>query len=77
MSTRPSEISWDDKQAGAQILLAKIDGSHQFVSAAQEFCDWVVLQAPRTPLNLVFISPWGSLRHASNVVFGWFVFSIN
>ncbi|XP_037042777.1 endoglucanase E-4-like [Bradysia coprophila] len=70
MSTRPLEISWDDKQAAGQILLAKIDGSHQFVSAAQAFCDWVVLQAPRTPRNLVFISPWGSLRHASNVAFG-------
>lgn len=70
MGSRPSEISWDDKQAAAQILLAKIDGSQQFVNAAQAFCNWVVLQAPRTPLNLVFLSPWGSLRHASNVAFG-------
>ncbi len=70
LSSRPSEISWDDKQAAGQILLAKIDGSHQFVSAAQAFCDWVILQAPRTPQNLVFLSPWGSLRHASNVAFG-------
>jgi len=70
MSSRPSEISWDNKQALTQILLSNIDGAHQFVSAAQAFCDWVVLQAPRTPLNLVFMSPWGSLRHASNVVFG-------
>lgn len=59
LSSRPSEISWDNKQALAQILLARIDGSHQFVSAALAFCDWVVLQAPRTPLGLVFLSPWG------------------
>lgn len=70
LSGRPLEISWDDKRGAAQILLAKIDGAHQFTSAAQSFCDWVVLQAPRTPRNLVFISPWGSLRHASNVAFG-------
>lgn len=55
MASRPSEISWDNKQAGAQILLARIDGSAQFVNAAQAFCNWVVLDAPRTPLNLVFL----------------------
>jgi len=68
LSSRPSEFSWDTKQAAVQVLLAR-HGSHQFVSAAQEFCDWVVLQAPRTPLGLVWLSQWGSLRHSSNVAF--------
>ncbi len=69
LSGRPSEASWDWKQAHAQILLAKIDGSTQYVNAAQAFCDWVVNTAPRTPKGLVFISQWGSLRHASNVAY--------
>lgn len=69
MNSRPSEFSWDNKQAGAQILLASIDGSAHFRTAAQNFCDWVVYNAPRTPRGLVFLSPWGSLRHAGNVAF--------
>lgn len=69
MSSRPSEISWDNKQAMAQILLTYVDGGAQYRTAAQAFCDWVVNGAPRTPQRLVFLSPWGSLRHASNVAF--------
>jgi endoglucanase len=68
LGTRPSEASWDLKQAQAQILLAKIDGSPQFVNAARAFCDWVVYEVPRTPRGLAFISVWGSLRHVSNAV---------
>ncbi|XP_037040724.1 endoglucanase E-4-like [Bradysia coprophila] len=66
---RPSEASWDWKQAHAQILLAKIDGSAQYVNAARSFCDWAVHTVPRTPKGLAFISEWGSLRHASNVAY--------
>jgi len=69
LGTRPSEASWDLKQAQAQILLAKIDGSAQFVNAARAFCDWVVNDVPRTPRGLAFISMWGSLRHTSNAAY--------
>lgn len=69
LSGRPAEASWDDKAAQAQVLLAKVDGSQKYVDAARSFCDWVVDQAPKTPKGLVFISEWGSLRHASNVAF--------
>lgn len=55
--------------AQAQVLLAKIDGSDQYLNAARAFCDWFVYDAPRTPKGLVFISLWGSLRHISNVVY--------
>jgi hypothetical protein len=69
MSGRPSEASWDSKQAFLQVLLAKIDGGSQYVNSAKTFCDWIVNQAPKTPKGLVWLSEWGSLRHASNVVF--------
>jgi len=69
MNGRPSEASWDSKQAQVQALLAKIDGGTQYTNAAKNFCDWVVNQAPKTPKGLVWLSQWGSLRHASNVVF--------
>lgn len=69
LSSRPGEASWDWKQAHVQVLLAKIDGSSTYVNAAKSFCDWVVYSAPKTPKGLVFLSQWGSLRHASNAVF--------
>jgi len=88
MGSRPSEASWDWKQAHVQALLAKIDGGNQYTTAARNFCDWVTFyrisslrpnvivldvkvinSAPKTPKGLVFLSEWGSLRHAANAVF--------
>jgi len=69
LSGRPREISWDNKLASAQVLLAKVDGSTKYVTAAQSFCDWVVNEAPKTPLGLVYLDQWGSARHAANVAF--------
>lgn len=69
LSYRPDSADWNLKVAQAQVLLAKIDGSVQYVNAARDFCDWFVYNAPRTPNGLVFISVWGSLRHISNVVY--------
>lgn len=69
LSWRPSEASWDFKQAQAQALLAMVDRSDKYVDAARAFCDWVVDSAPKTPKGLVFLSQWGPLRHASNALF--------
>jgi len=69
LSGRPSEASWDWKQAHVQVLLARIDGASQYTNAARTYCDWVVNTAPKTPKGLVFLSEWGSLRHAANAVF--------
>lgn len=68
-SLRPGGFGWDGKLAGAQILLAKIDGSSQYVNAAQAFCDWAADEAPKTPLGLAFLGEWGSLRSVANVAF--------
>ncbi|KAJ6644009.1 Endoglucanase E-4 [Pseudolycoriella hygida] len=69
LNYRPTSADWSSKVAQAQVLLAKIDGSAQFVNATREFCDWFIKDAPKTPKNLVFISLWGSLRHNSNIVY--------
>lgn len=69
LNYRPESASWNVKVAQAQVLLAKIDGSVQYVNAARTFCDWVVNEAPKTPKGLVFLSLWGSLRHAANVAY--------
>lgn len=67
----PQGFGWDDKLAGAQILLARLAGTSEpeYVTAAENFCSWVRNNATRTPLGLIFLSEWGSLRSISTVVF--------
>jgi len=52
-----------------QVLLAQVTGDQKYIASAQAFCDFVVHDVQRTPLGLVYMSQWGSLRHASNVAF--------
>ncbi|CAF0791123.1 unnamed protein product [Adineta ricciae] len=69
LAKQPREFSWDDKTAGLQILMAKITNKQTYRTQAEHFCHYVVHQAPTTPKGLVFLAPWGSLRHASNAAF--------
>ena len=69
LNRRPDEFAWDNKAAGAQILMAKITGQTTYRQQAEAFCNYIVRQAPKTPKGLVFLSQWGALRHASNVAF--------
>ena len=68
MSSLANEFSWDDKKAGAQVLMAQITGENSFKHNTEAFCD-AILRRQRTPKGLVFISQWGSNRHAANVAF--------
>ncbi|CAG2163280.1 unnamed protein product [Oppiella nova] len=62
-------FGWDDKSAGAHVLLAQIVGDKKYKDYVQGYCDWAVNQAPKTPKGLAFMGEWGSLRSISNVVF--------
>jgi len=64
-----SELSWDEKTIGAVILLAQLTGEQQYVNKAADFCNKMADSQPKTPKGLVWIQPWGALRHASNVAF--------
>ena len=64
-----SELSWDEKTAGAHILMAQLTGEQTYVDKAVSFCNKMVDSQQKTPKGLVWIQPWGSLRHASNVAF--------
>ncbi|XP_037070229.1 endoglucanase 13-like [Pollicipes pollicipes] len=64
--TRASGFSWDDKRAGAQVLLYQLTGDAQHGVLVNEFCDWLASGAPRTPQEQLFLQPWGSLRHTAN-----------
>ncbi|CAG0886957.1 unnamed protein product [Darwinula stevensoni] len=83
LNDRPSEFSWDDKNAGVQVraflscsrfdaetvLLAVLTGKAKYKTAVKTFCDYMVYGVKRTPKGLVFISEWGVLRHAANVAY--------
>nr|AIT11911.1 endo-beta-1,4-glucanase [Parasesarma erythrodactyla] len=64
----PSEFSWDNKNAGSQALLSLIDGGSTYTSALSSFLNSVRSHAT-TPGGMVYISEWGSARHAANVAF--------
>ncbi|XP_046461930.1 endoglucanase 12-like isoform X2 [Daphnia pulex] len=68
LSNNPSEFSWDSKTAGVQVLMAKLTNDPLYKTATKTFCDSKVNQ-PKTPKGLLFISTWGSLRHAANIAF--------
>jgi hypothetical protein len=54
------------RNAQFQVLLAKLTNDQTYISSIRTFCDSYVNQ-PKTPKELLLISQWGSLRHASNI----------
>ena len=66
LSQRASEFSWDGKHVGAQLLLYEATGDAKYGQLVSQFCDWLDSGAPRTPQGILFLQPWGSLRHAAN-----------
>ncbi|KAK3855692.1 hypothetical protein Pcinc_037924 [Petrolisthes cinctipes] len=67
-----SELSWADKTAGVMVLLLQLSHSADqptYRNHLEAFCERMIKNKPRTPKGLLFISKWGSLRYAANVVF--------
>ena len=48
---------------------ASITKNSKYKRPVYRFCDWLVNSAPRTRQGMVFISKWGSNRHAANSAF--------
>ncbi|XP_048582488.1 endoglucanase A isoform X2 [Nematostella vectensis] len=64
-------FSWDDKKAGAQVLLAQITGESSFVNAAQASLNaWMPGgSVTYTPKGLAWRAEWGANRYAANTAF--------
>ena len=58
-------FSWDDKVAGAKILLAQATGSTDDLNAVKEICQ-AYLNQPKSPKGRSHFMTWGSLRYSSN-----------
>ena len=62
--------SWNDKQFGTYVLMAKLTGEQPFHTDAQRWLDyWSVGAGTRTPGGLMFVHSFGSLRYATNTAF--------
>jgi hypothetical protein len=62
--------SWNDKQFGTYVLMAKLTGEQAFHTDAQRWLDyWSVGAGTRTPGGLMFVHSFGSLRYATNTAF--------
>ncbi|XP_069681404.1 endoglucanase E-4-like [Periplaneta americana] len=62
-------FDWDWKNSGADVLLAQLTGKQTYKDSVQRFCDHMLYTQKKTPKGLVFISDWGSLRSAANIVY--------
>nr|AXQ39837.1 beta-1,4-endoglucanase [Loboptera decipiens] len=62
-------FGWDQKISGAEMLLSQITQNSKYTDKVKGWCDWMLYSQERTPKGLVFVSEWGSLRSAANVVF--------
>lgn len=74
--------NWDDKQYGAQLLLAKITGQSRFVEATKRQMQYWTTgvngtgeRVTYTPGGLAHLDEWGALRYAANQSFLSFVYS--
>merc|ERR1712025_76693 len=65
---RTSVMSWDEKTAGAQILLAQLTGEDKYLNDAKGVCQ-SYLNMPQSPGGRSHYLQWGSLRYAMNMAF--------
>jgi hypothetical protein len=49
-----------------QLLLAKLTNKQEYKNSIKGYVDYLIKTQQKTPKGLLFISKWGSLRHAAN-----------
>nr|AMH40375.1 glycoside hydrolase family 9 [Peruphasma schultei] len=62
-------FDWDQKYAGAVVLLAKLTGDSKYKTAITNNCNYVFQQAARSNKGLLYLANWGPLRYAVNYAF--------
>ena len=66
--SKTSVMSWDEKTAGAQILLAQLTGEDKYLNDAKGVCQHY-MNMPKSPGGRSHFLQWGSLRYAMNMAF--------
>nr|AGP76418.1 endo-beta-1,4-glucanase [Nasutitermes sp. NpEG] len=62
-------LNWDSKATGVQVLLAKLTNKQEYKDTVQAYVDYLINNQQKTPMGLLYIDMWGSLRHAANAAF--------
>lgn len=62
----PKVFSWDDKRAGILVMLSKITGREVYKSALNQFMNWLIESAYRTPKGLVWLDETSPNGFAAN-----------
>jgi hypothetical protein len=69
ISYTPSVLNWDDKIVGVQFLLYEATGAARYLQNVNNYVDYLLNTALKTPLGLVYLDDWGTLRLAANAAF--------
>jgi len=67
-------ISWDNKQFGTYVLLARLTGKQKYLDDANRWLDWFTVgvngeKVRTSPGGMVVVDSWGALRYAANTAF--------
>jgi endoglucanase len=67
-------ISWDNKQYGNYVLLARLTGKQKYLDDANRWLDWFTVgvngeKVRTSPGGMVVVDTWGALRYAANTAF--------
>ncbi|GAA4965697.1 glycoside hydrolase family 9 protein [Actinoplanes utahensis] len=67
-------ISWDNKQYGNYVLLARLTGKQKYLDDANRWLDWFTVgvageKVRTSPGGMVVVDSWGALRYAANTAF--------
>ena len=62
-------FSWDNKQSGYQVLLAKLFDDDQYKNSVQNYAEHMLNSETKTPKGLIWLQQWGPNRYAANAAF--------
>jgi endoglucanase len=62
----PKQFGWDDKNVGANVLLAQLTGTARYKTVVENYATYVRTTAPKSPKGMVYLDQWGPLRHAAD-----------
>ena len=56
-------FGWESKTLGAHVLLYSLTGQDRYKDLVNSAIDFYLNEAQYTPLGLMFLNDWGSLRN--------------
>ena len=63
----PHELGWNNKTLGACVLLYELTGFSKYQTCIDGWMNWVLYEATYTPLGMIYLKMWGTLRRAANI----------